>query len=114
MRSYRHKETGVEAFRYGTHILVPKVDSPDVSVPFKDDEWVATHETPPLSKHQVGHLTYENDRLLSKFLLGEMPKPWTSLTDKQKQRWVRVGPTTPEIRRGAWLSLTEALSQKVD
>ena len=113
MREYRHRKSGALGHRYGPSIMVPVPDFPDKTIEFKEDEWEECAPTRPLGRMQIGHITYEADRLLCRFV-GETSKQWESLSDKRKQNWVKKGPGKPEIRRSVWLSLTETLSQKAD
>lgn len=80
-----------------------KLDRPmqDICKPMRPGQWKEENEHRPLTKYQIGMVTWAADQALCLPLgyHGEIGTEWGDLTDRQRIAWCKDGPDTDSVER---------------
>lgn len=104
-RWYRRKLDGQLGYMVEEHgremIRLDRPGDKAALAPFRENTWDPVSSDRPLNRAQVAKIAYGADVLLCKVIGNhEVRKEWASLSDKERQKWVKDGPAPdPPIRR---------------
>lgn len=89
-----------------------QLDRPNKELrPYAEHSWKEEDPKRPLSRRQLGMLTFEYDRILCRFLgrAHQSRKEWTDLSNEQQNAWMDNGPKDGSIRERMWLAAQQEL-----
>ena len=111
---YRHVRTGDLGYaveKDGKPYM--KYDRPNEErvIVFNPPDWIQEEEYRPIPEAQVIQVAFEADKRLC-LLLGYHDlarRDWIGLTESQKIKWMRQGPTKPPIRQKLYWRIRDTL-----